>query len=188
PAPDGSKFDTSAFRGGQIEPGEDGGLWTSIAANGDRLAVAYYDRTNGQLKLAVRGDDGWSVDVVEKIANGDAGKYAELWVEGDTPVVAYQAIEPATQGLVASTVRIARDGSSGGFQHEDVAVEPETPCRAEYCTGGSVCLAETGQCAPTGTGCPDCADDEECIGVGGTPQCAEVLDDGKLDTYPFAIG
>jgi hypothetical protein len=188
PEPDPATFDTSAFRGGQIEPGEDVGLWTSIAASGDQLAVAYYDRTNRQLKLAVRGDDGWSTEVVESIANGDAGKYAELWFEGETPVIAYQAIEPAVEGFVTSKVRIARAGSSGGFQYEDVAVEPETPCRAETCSGGSVCLADTGECAGTATGCPECGDGEECIGAAGTPTCAAVLDDGKLDTYPFATG
>lgn len=189
PEVDGSKFDTSAFRGGQIEQGDDVGIWTSIASSGGgKLAVAYYDRTNRQLKLAVRVENTWEVEPVEAIANGDAGKYAELWFEGETAVIAYQAIEPAAQGFVTSKVRIARAGSSGGFQFEDVAVEPETPCRAEYCASGSVCLADTGECAGTGTGCPECADGEECIGVGGTPTCAAVLDDGKLDTYPFATG
>ena len=45
PEVDGEKFDTAGFRGGQFEPGEDVGLWTSIAIDDDNNpAVAYFDR------------------------------------------------------------------------------------------------------------------------------------------------
>lgn len=189
PEVDPDLFDTSSFRGGQTAAGDDVGLWTSIAASDDgQLGVAYYDRTNRQLKIALQSDGDWTVDVVESVADGDVGRYAELWFEGGVPVVAYQSIEPAATGFVTSKVRIARAGSSGGFQYEDVAVEIETPCRAELCTSGSVCLVDSGHCVASTTGCPECADGEECVATGGSPACAEVLDDGKLDTYPYATG
>ncbi len=189
PEVDSERYDTSAFRGGQTAPGEDVGLWTSIAASDDgQLGVAYYDRTNRQLKIALRSDGDWSVDVVESIDGGDVGRYPELWFEGGRPVVAYQAIEPVATGFVTSKVRIARAGSSGGFQYEDVSVELETPCRAELCTSGSVCVADSGQCTPSTTGCAECGAGEECVSTGAAPACAEILEEGKLDTYPYATG
>jgi len=188
PEVDGSKFDTSAFRGGQVEPGDDVGLWSSVAVDSDgNPAVAYYDRGNKQLKIAVYDGDEWSIDVVDSLPDGDVGRYAKLWFEDDVPLVAYQSVAGTESGFVTSKVRIARGGSSGGFQFDEVAIDAETPCNGELCTNDSFCVAATGQCVPEATGCAECGDGEECV-AGGTPTCAEVVSKSKLETYPNAIG
>jgi hypothetical protein len=188
PEVDGSKFDTSSFRGGQIEPGEDVGLWSSIAIDDDgNPAVAYFDRTNKQLKYASMDDGDWVIDVVDQVDDGIVGRYAKLWFEDGEANIAYQSVSPADSGFLTSKVRIAKGGSSGGFQFDEVAIDAETPCSGELCTNDSYCVAETRQCVPEATGCAECGDGEECV-AGATPTCAEVISKNALETYPNAIG
>lgn len=189
PAPDGAVWDLNGFRGGQAEPGDDVGLWTSIAISGSGApAVAYYDRTNRQLKFAQQAGDTWEVSVVETIEGGDVGRYAKLVFDGDTALVAYSAVEPAKSGAVTSKVRLAK-GGAGSWTFEDVVVEPATPCRKAYCGSDDVCVIETGLCTATESSCdPKCASGSECVATANGIACADVYGDTRIDAYPDVVG
>jgi MYXO-CTERM domain-containing protein len=191
PEVDGAYYDKNGFRGGQTEPGPDVGLWTSIAVDGSgNPAVAYYDRTNRQLKLATRAGDAWEVSVVEGVAGSDIGRYAQLTFVGDTPVIAYLLIEPGTGGATTSKIRLAR-GDAGAWSYEDVLVDTATPCRKAYCPTGTACVADTGLCVEplSDSGCdPACSGATACIDQGSGPACADVFDDSRIDAYPDAVG
>ena len=72
--------DPNGWRGGVSAPGDDVGLWTSVAEAGETIHVAYHDRTNGALKLASGGPGAWNVQVVDD--TGFAGRYASLLTDG----------------------------------------------------------------------------------------------------------
>ncbi len=82
-------YGPSGARGGVVDPGPDVGRYTDIVAgaNGD-LYVSYYDVTNGDLKVAVRGSDGkWSNHKVDG-DDSDTGLYTSIGVGSDGfPVV-----------------------------------------------------------------------------------------------------
>ncbi|WP_231511877.1 hypothetical protein [Chondromyces apiculatus] len=194
PAVDPTRYNTKGFRGGQTEKGEDVGLWTSIAIGPDgQPAVAYYDRTNRRLKFAQLTAGSWAVSVVQEVVRGDIGRYAKLVFLNGTPVIGYLAIEPAADGSVVSSVRLARGASAvprdGQWTFEDVASDPATPCRAFMCEIGSACVAATGRCVKPTDECGECGSDEACADDGtGQVSCQAVFGDDKLDTYPDAIG
>lgn len=196
PPVDPARFDVSGFRGGQTEPGDDVGLWTSIAVGPDgNPAVAYYDRTNRALKFAQRQGDTWAVSFVQQAPSSDIGRYAKLLFVKELPVIAYLAMEPGEGGSVTSSVRIATGESAspgeGAWRFEDVAKDEATPCRAFLCGAGAKCIRSTGRCAtPRAAGdCePGCASGQACIDDGGSPACAAISDGNRLETYPEAIG
>ncbi len=189
PPPDEKLYDKNGFRGGQTEPGDDVGLWTSIAIDGaGNPAVAYYDRTNKALKFAHFDGTSWTIEAVERNAGSDIGRYAKLSYVGSTAVIAYLVIEPGMSGAVTSKVRVATNtGSSWTF--EDAVVDTNTPCRKAYCSSGTECVKETGRCTDTVTGCtPECASGTACVDQGGTPACVDIFDKSRIDSYPDAVG
>ncbi|WP_433936827.1 hypothetical protein AB3662_19385 [Sorangium cellulosum] len=196
PEVDPTRFDVNGFRGGQVDPGEDVGLWTSIAVGPDgEPAVAYYDRTNRGLKFAQKQGDTWVVSSVQQAANSDVGRYAKLLFVKGLPVIAYLAMEPGEDGAVTSSVRLATGESAtpqeGAWRFEDVATDEATPCREFLCGGGMKCVRTTGRCEKplAGSDCePACASGQACIDEGGSPVCAVVSDGSRTDTYPEAIG
>lgn len=192
PPADIETYDPTGFRGGQTEPGDDVGLWTSIAIDdAGSPAVAYYDATHRALRYAHLSPSGWQAVVVDQRESADLGRYAKLLFVGGLPVISYLFIEPGPAGAVHSGVRVATGttaaaaGAQWGF--EDVTYEPATPCRAAFCPAGMRCVASTGTCANTATGCAECATGEECVDVGG-PRCEAVHGSSKLDSYPEALG
>ncbi len=189
PTPDPKKFNVKGFRGGQTEPGEDVGIWSSIAIDPatDRPAVAYFDRTNTALKYAEFNGTAWEISVVDSAPDTDTGRYAKLAFINGKPVIAYQAIESAASGKITSKVKLAT-GASNGFTLEDVVVNANTPCRNGFCTGGSVCVADDGVCASPGSGCNACAADETCVDIGGSAQCKVALTSQKIEPFPVATG
>jgi MYXO-CTERM domain-containing protein len=188
PPVDGKLFNLEGFRGGQTAPGDDVGIWTSLAVDpSGNPAVAYYDRTNKALKLARLSDGEWSVERVDGAAGADVGRYAKLVFDGGAPAIAYLVIEPAASGFITSRLKLATK-SGGSWAFEDVVVNAATPCRAAFCQGGTVCVADTGQCTATASGCAaECAAGEECVTVEGSTSCREVLTN-KVDAYPLASG
>lgn len=188
PKPDGKIYDLKGFRGGQAEPGDDVGLWTSIALDdAGNPGVAYYDRTNQALRFAQRSGDDWSVSIVDDGDNTDAGRYAKLLYVGGQWAITYLVIEPADSGMLTSRIRIAT-GSGGNFSFEDAVVDENTPCRAKFCGGSSICAASTGACVAEASGCEECAAGQECLDLGAGPACEDVYGTGKLDAYPDAVG
>jgi hypothetical protein len=188
PAVDPQRFDSKGFRGGQTEPGDDVGLWTSIAVGPDgNPAVAYYDVTHRALRYAKFNGESWDAGEVQKIELGDAGRYAKLVFVGGQPVIAYLFIEPGEAGAMKSGVRLARGGS--GWAFEDVAVDNATPCRHHFCGPGTACVIDTGICTQESNDCAmECADGQECVDVEGMPGCVDVYGPAATDTYPDALG
>ncbi|MEZ4223720.1 MAG: hypothetical protein R3B13_22420 [Polyangiaceae bacterium] len=191
--PDPDLFDPNGYRSGLTEPGDDVGLWTSMAFVGGQPAVAYYDGTNHALRFARYDGKSWTSHEVQKVAKADVGRYAKLVAIDDKPVIAYLAIEPGgTDGMAKSVVRVARAASAtpdaGGWTFEDAAVDPLTPCSAAVC-GGDVCVSDNGKCAAKIGGCdPKCGSGEACVDIGAGAQCAAIVDANTPITYPEAAG
>ena len=153
--------DPDGWRGGVSAAGDDVGRWTSIAEAGGNFYVAYYDLTNGALKLAI-GSPGaaWNAHTVDD--QGDAGRYASMVIDGTgSPVVAYLRMQAADDGsgVVQSSVLVAQAASAnpGGPTDWTVAEVATAPmlCRPEHCGPGQACLEEGLCVAEAGTG--DCA-------------------------------
>jgi MYXO-CTERM domain-containing protein len=191
PAPDETVYDTSSWRGGQDAPGDDVGLWSSLALDSaGNPRVAYYDASNAALKFAAFDGSTWVTHTVYEREGAEAGRYAKLVLVGGKPVVAFQVIEASSGGFATSKVIVGRasgatPSAAGDWSFEDVAVNTETPCRVHLCPDDHACLVSTLQCTPTVKTCdPKCPSGEACIdGV-----CEPELDGTKLDTYPEAIG
>lgn len=189
PPPDGKLYKLDGFRGGQTEAGDDVGLWTSIAIDDAGMpAVAYYDRTNFALKYAHMVEGRWEVMSVQSASRSDIGRYAKLTFIGSAPTIAYLAIEPGDAGAVKSSVRIATGSASGTWSFEDVMVDTATPCRNMFCGTGTSCIVETGLCMSTLDTCGDCAADEKCVDIAGTPTCSAFYSASRIDTFPDAVG
>lgn len=137
--------DTSGYRGGISDPGDDVGEYSSIvAAADDTLSVSYFDRTNGALKLATGTVGGsWSVETVDD--EGWAGEYSAITAHGSGHAIAYLAVmEPATMpGRPTSEVRVAT-GSAGAWTIARIGTA-EIACRPQFCAEGASCL-ENGDC------------------------------------------
>lgn len=195
PPPDPLLFNKNGFRGGQVESGDDVGLWTSIAVGSEgQAAVAYYDRTNKALKFAQQEGSSWNIMTVEGKPQADIGRYAKLLVVGGKPTIAYLSIEPGSDGAVSSKVRLAtatsaKPAGAADWTFEDVAVDAATPCRAFFCAGDTACVIETNKCEKKQTSCePKCASGSACVDTGGGAACADIRDASKIDTYPEAAG
>jgi hypothetical protein len=197
PPVDTTQYDPKGFRGGQTAPGDDVGLWTSIAVgSGGQPLVAYYDRTNKQLKLAAYDGSKWAVQKVESKSGSDIGRYSKLLLVNGVPTIAYLVIEPGQNGAVTSKVRVATAQSAtpseGAWTYEDAVVDPTAPCRAQFCADGTACVIATKLCTKT-------LDDKACGGAcssgsactdqgGGKGGCVKVYDKSRIDSYPDAVG
>lgn len=70
----------------------------AIAPDGSP-ALTYYDAGNADLKYAVRGSGGWSIETVD--ADGDAGRYSSLAFDGSgVPHISYLRLDTPTTGMV----------------------------------------------------------------------------------------
>jgi hypothetical protein len=195
PPVDGTQYDLNGFRGGQTEPGDDVGLWTSIAIGPDGTpAVAYFDRTHKALKFAQYDGKSWTSHTVDGKAPGEMGRYAKMLVVGGNFVIAYQTIEPGGQnGQLVSKVKVATSTggkpTAGTWKFEDAAKNDTTPCRAQFCGTGQACVSSTKACMATATSCmPACGSGQACVDTGSGASCTAIFDKSKLDSYPDAIG
>lgn len=191
--PDPAYNDLDGFRGGLTEPGDDVGLWTSVALVKDQPRVAYFDAKNRGLKFASYDGKKWTVSSVQQKANSDLGRYAKLAYLGGKPVIAYLYVEPGADGGAKSGVRVAtagKDNPAGpsDWTFTDVYTDDKTPCRAYLCASGD-CHAETLKCTASTTGCdPKCGTDEKCFDNAGTKQCQKIFGKNYPDAFPEAAG
>ncbi|MFO0588538.1 MAG: hypothetical protein U0441_38825 [Polyangiaceae bacterium] len=188
---DPKQFDPDGFRGGVTDPGDDVGLWTSIAANDKgTLGVAYYDRTNRALKFALQDGAGWKVNTVQQVQTSDIGRYAKLlWLNGAWNI-AFLAIQPGDAGAVTSGVRVATSSDGAAWTFEDAVINKATPCAARFCASGTSCIKDTGMCTTelSKDACnPGCSSTQACIDSGG-PTCADKHTANETETYPNATG
>jgi hypothetical protein len=190
-------YDCKGFRGGQTASGDDVGIWTSLAIGADdNPAVAYFDRTHQALKFAQYNGTSWTVQMVDSVMNGVAGRYAKMIFLNGNFVIAYQTVAPGgMNGALISTVRIATSSggtpASGTWTTEDAVTVNTTPCRAQFCASTEACLSTTKQCTTTldpSMCSPSCASGNACVTSGGSPACVAQWDSSKIDAYPDAIG
>jgi hypothetical protein len=147
--------DVTGWRAGVSAPGDDVGLWTSIGESGGTYYIAYYDKTNGALKLAIGTSGSWQASVVDD--TGDSGRYASLAFDpSGNPVIAYLQMIQATDGSgrVVSTARVATAASPMPAGPTDWASTEigaaDMACRPELCDTGT-CL-EDGLCGDESMG------------------------------------
>ncbi len=179
--------DPDGYRGGVSAPGPDVGRWTSIAEAGGTYYVSYYDRDNGDLKLAYGTPGTWTVIVVDD--TGDSGRYSSIVMTPDgAPAIAYLQITPGDGGAIESRVKVAvaDNGSPTGppdFLSTEIAGGP-MDCRPAFCddtttcTEGGLCVTDSGDCGGS------CAMDQIC--VSGT--CETALPDNYVEDMPPALG
>ncbi len=186
-------YDPQGLRGGQTEPGEDVGLWTSIAIDSDgNPAVAYYDVTHRALRYAHLEGGRWAVNVVQEVEGSNIGRYAKLLFSNGKPIIAFQFTEPGQGGAMRSGVRVATASSAktAGQQwtFEDVSVDEATPCRAYLCASGTACVAATGLCTEKKKDCAEDCGSDTCVAGADGSVCEPIYGNSKLDTYPEALG
>jgi hypothetical protein len=196
----------SSWRHGETDPGPDVGLWTSMQldAAGNPM-VSYYDATNAALKFASTPDGGatWSVHTVMRAAQSDIGRYGKMLLVNGKPTVAFLVVEPGTGGwarsrvvLATATVPVPHAATDWAFQ--DAVVDENTPCRAQFCAAGDVCVQSSMICQTPVSGCmpADCgastagigSSPQACVTVQGKPSCQAVLDGTHIDSYPDTAG
>jgi hypothetical protein len=114
--PDGPVvLEDSEVRGGIAAPGDDVGLYTSIAVTPTGPMVAYYDRTHGSLRLATKSGETWERFTVDAGApansapSRDVGRYASITLDPmGRPGIAYLAIIRENADVQRTEVRFAQ--------------------------------------------------------------------------------
>jgi MYXO-CTERM domain-containing protein len=188
----------TGWRNGEVEPGDNVGLWTSLQIDAsDRPMVSYYDATNHALKFAIFDSQRWVSYTVMAPADGkgDVGRYGKLAVVEGKPVIVFSANLPGVEGFVRSKIVLAKSRSpspmsDGEWSFEDVMVEEQAPCRFYACAAGEACVRSTGKCTATQAGCTpaDCGNGKACVPIDGKASCQEVLNDAFIEAYPSSIG
>jgi MYXO-CTERM domain-containing protein len=188
-------YDPRGWRKGELEPGPNVGLWTSLQILGGRPMVAYYDATNAALKFAWQDGNNWQTHTVLAKPGADAGRYAKLVIENGKPTVAFLVMEKGMGGRTRSKVVVARAtkelpqaGTDWTFQ--DAAVDESATCRPQFCDLGQVCVKDTGACQPTVGGCTpqDCGSGKACVTVDMKATCANIVPKDGTESYPNAVG
>jgi MYXO-CTERM domain-containing protein len=187
------------FRGGVTDPGDDVGLYTSMALDGKgNPVVGYFDRTNGSLRISRYDGKAWSSYELDHIDKGWAGKFTSLVNASGKLAIAYQTMEAGASGWAKAKVKVAMatgdsPATQGDWTLQDVTVDDKTPCIQAVCSTGQKCLAGDKTngidpiCTATTVGCDaTCAD--VCIKnpVGGAPTC--VKGKTELGLYVNALG
>ena len=160
-APDCPPNAASTWRQGLTDPGPDVGLWTIIQLDGSgHPMISYYDVTNQALKFASSQDGGstWASHTVMQAASSDIGRYSKMLVVDGKPTIGFLVVEPGMGGwarsrVVLATGNVALPQSPSDWTFQDAIVDEQTPCRAEFCAGGEVCVASTMICQPSVSGC-----------------------------------
>lgn len=185
--------DPKGWRKGELEAGDNVGLWTSIQiGKDDRPIVSYYDATHKALKFASFDGTAWKNHTVASGSGADIGRYAKMLVDGGKPAIAFMRLEPGNQGKTRSKVVVAKaktevPSGTGDWSFEDAFVDENGPCTASSC-GADVCVKSSRTCQKKATGCPAaCAAGTACVTVDGAPTCASLAVDGG-DIYPLGQG
>jgi hypothetical protein len=171
------------YRHGISDPGPDVGMYSSIAlTSGGDPRIAYYDATNGALKLAA-GPHPWKISTVQ---SGDGkslkvGLYSRILLDGnDVPNIAFMATGISDgMGGFKSELRLARatgsDPSDESSWRITVVDSTRISC-AGLCSSSQACIKAAmvngmpngdpaqSTCTATTSDCmPACASGEACI-------------------------
>jgi hypothetical protein len=187
--------DKHGFRGGEADPGDDVGLWTSIGIGaGDQPLVAYHDATHRSLKFAYRTKAGWQNYVLLEKDRADVGRYAKVVMVENRPAVVFLVVEPGNAGKQRSRIALATttqtfptNGSQWSFR--DVYVDEETPCWPGSCAPDESCMLTAKRCEKVLTGCtPPCTGSKACVSDAGVAVCARTNIDPAAIAVPDATG
>jgi MYXO-CTERM domain-containing protein len=140
----------SDIRGGIFEPGEDVGLYTSLAVSAsDVVNVSYFDKTNASLKYATNVNGTWELHTVDKgTLQGDPelgyeiiGQYSSITVRSDDgrPGIAYFAQIYEGASIMRTELRFAAAQTAtptstsdwAKFIVDEITVELEVPGAGE---------------------------------------------------------
>ncbi len=188
-------YDPKGWRAGISSAGDDVGLYTDIAAGTDGAPkISYHDKTNRQLKFAVRRPDGWKLHVVDKpkTTKEVVGRYTSIALQtSGAPAVAYLVTGISVgSGNFKSELRWAEAKSNTPTTAGDWVISTvearAMPCQ-NLCATGEVCAVNTDKtstCKKAGTGCKSCASGTACV----AGKCVAVLADSKLIDIPKAGG
>ena len=179
-------YNKNGFRGGQTEPGDDVGLWTSIAIDGaGNPAVAYYDRTNKALKFAQSAGRRVERDPRSRRRTAsDIGRYAKLLFIGRqaghrVPRRSSRARTARSPRRCASRPRRPRCRRRRDWTFEDVVVERGDALPQVQLLPHRRCACRTASCArrrSARTTCqPECATARRASTSAGTPTCVRRL-------------
>ncbi|MFO0678391.1 MAG: hypothetical protein U0169_17775 [Polyangiaceae bacterium] len=187
-------FDRAGWRGGEVDPGDTVGLYTSMILDvNDRPQVSYYDKTHGALKFASWNGSAWNVHAVTASPGGDHGRFARMLSVDGKPVVAYLAMERSSAGKLKSRIMVARallpvPAKPSDWRLEDVLVDETSPCRPSLCNGDEACVVETGTCTKITTACTAPCGTNTCVETAGGPACKETLAITAVEGYTNAVG
>ncbi len=203
-------YGPSGARGGVVAAGPDVGRYTDVVVGGGRTYVSYFDATNGDLKVAVRGADGkWSSHRVDG-AKADLGRFSSIALDASgKPAVSYfqlggdsgfsvqdcPAPRPTGALKFITALKFAHASTATPTSEADWVVKtvaclsrPPPPC--DLCVG--VCGDSGGgaTCFATATGCtPACdASAEACVSANGQAVCATKVTVSDLQEVPVGVG
>lgn len=186
--------DGSGWRGGESDPGDDVGQWTSIqvAPDGVTPVVSYMDLTHRSLKMATLTNNEWRSHVVATPGPSRAdevGRYAKLLFVDGKPTIVFLALEKTRSKVVLATSRSQIPASPEDWTFEDVRVEENIPCRHGSCDDGEVCAPSVStSCVPKTKGCEECGSGKACVAVANQPTCTDVLRDDPVAGFPRTDG
>lgn len=204
------KYGPSGARGGVVEPGPDVGRYSDIAVSGGRAYVSYYDVSNGDLKVALRGTDGkWTNHRVDG-ATGDLGRYTSIAIDSaGKPGVSYfqfgaeagfnvmdcPAPRPTGATKYITALKFAHANTTTPAADTDWTVKT-VACQSRP---APICDACAGVCADPGTG-PGCftaatnctatcdPNTQACVSNNGASVCATKFTPPQLQDVPVGIG
>ncbi len=204
------KYGPSGARGGVVEPGGDVGRYTDLATGGGRVYVSYYDVGAGDLKLAVRAQDGaWRTFKVDG-DQADLGRYTSIALDSDGhPLIAYfqkgaqdgfdasscPGSPPAGEKKYLTALKLARattanPASAADFQITTLACQSGTAPACADCTDTCADAGAGAACFVASEGCGGACDPntEVCVDSGGTPTCAEKYNPSALNDLTDGVG
>jgi hypothetical protein len=203
-------LDPTGYRGGIVDPGDDVGLYTSLAMDASgRVYISYFDFTNGALKLAYGSDTTdtsmWKIMTVDTPPSGAVpatadnpgvrvGIYTSLTLDKNgNPTIAYMAHAlPNGMGGFSSELRYAIASSATPSQASDFTVRKvdsmAITCKG-LCDTNSVCESMSQKCLRTTMGCmPDCSATQGCVMGTSGATCVDIVAAPKSYDLPEGVG
>jgi hypothetical protein len=187
-------YEPDGYRGGIEDSGPNIGAWTSVALHGGLGRIAYQDRDEATLKLAVESKPGkWSSHVVDA-GDAEIGAYASLVVDSSgNPSIAYLALGVDDgAGHRNTELRLARANISTPNDAADwkITTIASAPGSCGGLCGSMTCVVGAAEGDPEVCISPS----SDCTGTCGTGQvcsagaCVEVVGPPKLLQPPLGTG